>query len=52
VQEPTLTYTNPRTKKPFTRQEFTDYAEHYLGVDIIFWSASSPWLKHDEASAP
>jgi len=36
VQEPTLTYTNPKTKKPFTRQEFTDYAENYLGVDIIF----------------
>lgn len=45
VQEPTLTYTNPKTKKPFTRQAFTDFAEHYLGADIIFWSTSTPWLK-------
>lgn len=47
VQEPTLTYLNPRTKKPFTREEFSDYAKNYLGVDIIFWSTSSPWLKQD-----
>lgn len=45
VQEPTLTYTNPATQKPFTRAEFTDYAEHYLGANIIFWSTSSPWLR-------
>lgn len=45
VQEPTLTYTNPKTKKKFTRDEFVDFAENYLGVDIIFWSASSPWLE-------
>ncbi|MQR01259.1 hypothetical protein [Glaciimonas soli] len=45
VQEPTLTYTNPKTKKPFTRAEFTEYAENYLGANIIFWSTSSPWLK-------
>lgn len=45
VQEPTLTYTNPKTKKHFTRAEFSDYAENYLGVDIIFWSTISPWLK-------
>ncbi|WP_205627193.1 hypothetical protein [Herbaspirillum rhizosphaerae] len=50
VQEPTLTYTNPKTKKPFTRREFSDYAENYLGVDIIFWSTSSPWLKHNETT--
>ncbi|WP_137939672.1 hypothetical protein [Chitinivorax sp. B] len=47
VQEPTLTYTNPKTRSPFTRQEFTDYAEHYLGTDIIFWSTSSPWLTNN-----
>lgn len=45
VQEPTLTYMNPKTKKPFTKEEFVDYAEHYLGVNIIFWSVESPWLK-------
>ncbi len=45
VQEPTLTYTNPATKKPFTREEFLTFAEDYLGVDIIFWSTTSPWLQ-------
>lgn len=45
VQEPTLTYTNPKTKRKFTRDEFVDFAENYLGVNIIFWSASAPWLK-------
>ena len=44
VQEPTLTYTNPETKKPFSREEFVAFAENYLGVDIIFWSTASPWL--------
>jgi hypothetical protein len=45
VQEPTLTYTNPRTREPFTRDEFVGYAEGYLGANIIFWSVESPWLK-------
>jgi len=45
VQEPTLTYTNPDTKKPFTREEFVAFAENYLGVDIIFWSTTTPWLQ-------
>jgi hypothetical protein len=45
VQEPTLTYTNPETKKRFRREEFVAFAEDYLGVDIIFWSTRSPWLK-------
>ena len=45
VQEPTLTYTNPETKKPFTRDEFVAFAEGYLGVDIIFWATASPWLR-------
>jgi hypothetical protein len=44
VQEPTLTYTNPQTRKKFTREEFVAFARDYLGVDIIFWSISSPWL--------
>ena len=45
VQEPTLTYINPQTKKHFTKQEFTDFGTNYLGTTIIFWSTSSPWLK-------
>lgn len=45
IQEPTLTYTNPKTHKKFTREEFTDFAEDYLGANIIFWSTQSPWLK-------
>jgi hypothetical protein len=46
VQEPTLTYKNPKTGKPFTKEEFQAFAEDYLGADIIFWSSASPWLKH------
>ncbi len=45
VQEPTLTYTNPKTKKPFTKEEFTNFAENYLEANIIFWSTTTPWLK-------
>ena len=45
VQEPTLTYTNPKTNRKFTREEFVDFAGNYLGVNIIFWSASAPWLR-------
>ncbi|MDC8104106.1 hypothetical protein MTQ00_06085 [Chryseobacterium sp. B21-037] len=45
VQEPTLTYKNPKTKKPFTKEEFVEYAGNYLGVDIIFWSVETPWIR-------
>ena len=45
VQEPTLTYKNPATKKPFTKAEFTAFAQDYLGANVIFWSAATPWLK-------
>jgi hypothetical protein len=45
VQEPTLTYKNPKTKKPFTKAEFTAFAGDYLGADAIFWSTATPWLK-------
>ena len=45
VQEPTLSYTNPKTHKKFTQEEFTGFAENYLGANIIFWSTQSPWLK-------
>lgn len=44
VQEPTLIYRNPATGKPFTKDEFVQFAEAYLGADIIFWSTTSPWL--------
>lgn len=44
VQEPTLTYTNSKTGKRFTRDDFVSFANDYLGVDIIFWSTSAPWL--------
>jgi len=45
VQEPTLDYLNPETGKPFTRDEFERFASVYLGVDDIFWSRESPWLR-------
>jgi hypothetical protein len=45
IQQPTLTYLNPETKKPHTREEFLAFAENYLGVDIIFWTTESPWLQ-------
>jgi len=45
VQEPTLEYQNDKTGKPFTKDEFTEFATDYLGVNAIFWSAESPWLK-------
>ncbi|WP_344117650.1 hypothetical protein [Streptomyces blastmyceticus] len=44
VQEPDFEYTSPVTGKPYTRQEFVDFANDYLGADIIFWATSSPWL--------
>lgn len=43
VQEPTLTYTSPRTGKPYTRDEFRSFAKNYLGADIIFWSPRIMW---------
>lgn len=45
VQEPTLTYKNPKTGKRFTKAEFEGFAADYLGANVIFWSTSSPWLK-------
>ncbi len=38
VQEPTRTYTNPKTGKKFTDEEFIDFGKNFLGADIIFWS--------------
>ncbi len=45
VQEPTLTYKNPKTGKRFTRAEFVDFAENYLGANVVFWSVETPWLQ-------
>lgn len=45
VQEPTLTYRNPKTGQPFTREEILSFARDYLGVDIIFWTPDAPWLR-------
>jgi hypothetical protein len=45
VQDATLTYVNPETRKQFTHAEFVAFARDYLGVDVIFWDVSSPWLK-------
>jgi hypothetical protein len=44
VQEPTLTYKNPKTGKQFTKDEFQDFAQNYLGTNVIFWSITAPWL--------
>ncbi|WP_238149544.1 Mammalian taste receptor protein (TAS2R) [Arsenophonus endosymbiont of Aleurodicus floccissimus] len=40
----TLTYINKKTGKPFSKDEFVQFAENYLGTDIIFWSTKSLWL--------
>jgi len=45
IQEPTLEYVNAETGKPYTRDEFERFASVYLGVDDIFWSRESPWLR-------
>jgi len=52
VQDATLTYINPATKKQFTHAEFVGFARDFLGVDIIFWDTSSPWLKVTSAAQP
>jgi hypothetical protein len=51
VQEPTLEYLKPATAKPFTRQEFERFAITYLGVDDLFWSKDSPWLRDQKTTA-
>ncbi|KAM4065513.1 hypothetical protein HRG_004182 [Hirsutella rhossiliensis] len=44
VQEPDLKKIYNETGKPFTKEEFVDYATKRLGVRIIFWATASPWL--------
>lgn len=45
VQEPTLTYKNPKTLKPFTKSDIEKFAHDYLGADAIFWTTTAPWLR-------
>lgn len=52
VQEPTLTYTNPATGRPFTREEIVTFARDYLGADVVFWTAQAPWLREENSAAP
>lgn len=44
VQEPDLEKINPYTGRKFTKEEFVKYAINQLGVGIIFWATTSPWL--------
>ncbi|KAJ5670046.1 uncharacterized protein N7477_005409 [Penicillium maclennaniae] len=44
VQEPDLAAINPKSNKPFTKDEFLDFAEKQLGSKILFWALSAPWL--------
>ena len=44
VQEPDLAAKSTSTGKPFTREDFTNFAEE-LGASIIFWATSAPWLQ-------
>lgn len=51
VQEPDLNATenpNPQTGKQFTKEEFQNYAVNCLGVNIIFWATSTPWLNETQ----
>jgi hypothetical protein len=52
IQEPTLEYLNPQTGERFAREEFERFAVDYLGVDIIFWSKETPWLRSGLPSTP
>jgi hypothetical protein len=52
AQEPTLEYLNPQTGKPVTREEFERFAIGYLGVELIFWSKDTPWLRNGLPGAP
>ncbi|MFJ3954509.1 hypothetical protein ACIPXV_31475 [Streptomyces libani] len=49
VQEPDFEYENPKTKKPYTREEFVDFGSNTLGADVIFWATKSPWLHQPAA---
>jgi hypothetical protein len=54
VQEPDYNYINPKTNKPFSIQQFYDFANDYLGAEVIFWNVKEPeysqgvlpWLDH------
>jgi len=42
IQEPDYTYLNPKTKKHFTVKELYEFANNYLGANIIFWNIQEP----------
>lgn len=44
VQQPTAAAVDTSTGRRYTRDEFVDFAQNYLGADIIFWTTESPWL--------
>ncbi|RJQ80404.1 hypothetical protein D5S17_08040 [Pseudonocardiaceae bacterium YIM PH 21723] len=44
VQEPDFEYTSPKTGQKYSKQEFVDFANDYMGANIIFWALNSPWL--------
>jgi len=48
IQEPDFKYTNPETGKPYTREEFVQFATDRLGARRIFWATSAPWLHHEQ----
>lgn len=48
VQEPDFQYVNPETGKPYSRDEFVQFATQRLGANVMFWATSSPWL-HEPA---
>ncbi|KAL7804780.1 hypothetical protein V8C44DRAFT_352685 [Trichoderma aethiopicum] len=45
VQEKDLEEINQQTGKPFTKEEFVDFAVNELHVEIIFWAVETPWLQ-------
>jgi hypothetical protein len=45
VQEPDLDFVDTQTGKPFSKDDFKNFARDYLGADIIFWAYNSPWLQ-------
>jgi len=49
IQEPDYTYTNPDTGKPYSFTEFYEFAENYLGADILFWNIEEPFFSHELA---
>jgi len=47
VQEPTLTYTNPKTGKKVTPAELIQFAQDDLKLDYIFWGNQEPYYSKE-----